>query len=424
MDDIRYIRREPRQRTRRRYGKMVLILALVVAAIILTYALSSGRFARAYTVVLPTDLTRSEIAETIGTDLKWSESEKKEFAATYATMQWMAFNTVLPAIFEEKFDWGADEREIFLTSSSRYSSPEYDFLSTVYAPGTYTFGGRDSFARIADALIKPVAATTSLQAYVAGHIEQNAAVNVVRLVRSNFENMPDLVPLPPQDLTLDRSESGDRILRFTTVFYNKGKGPLELRADPQTAGVRSDIERTVFQRIYRSDGSWRQRPAGTFLWHQEHLHYHFADFAVYDLEAVETKTPPPDLSGVRQKSTFCIRDVSLADVELPGKAKDAAYKICGKELQGISVGWADTYFFTYPDQLLNIEDLPSGTYRLKFIINPSDRFDESDISNNISSSLIKLDMEGHTVEVVGEEPKEYPTVEHVYPEQDCPACTG
>lgn len=44
----------------------------------------------------------------------------------------------------------------------------------------------------------------------------------------------------------------------------------------------------------------RQRPAGTFLWHQEHLHYHFADFAVYDLEAIQTDEPPPDLSGVRQ----------------------------------------------------------------------------------------------------------------------------
>jgi len=294
----------------------------------------------------------------------------------------------------------------------------------VYAPGTYTVGNRDSFAKIADALIKPVAATSSLGRYLSEHIEQKAAENVVRLVRSAFEKMPDLVPLPPQDLTLDKSESGDQLLRFTTIFYNKGKGPLELRADTATAGVRSDIQRTVFQKIYRNDGTTRQRASGTFLWHQEHLHYHFADFAVYDLEAVETNTPPPDLSGVRQKSTFCIRDVSLTDLELPGKAKDAAYKICGKELQGISVGWADTYFFTYPDQLLNIEELPSGTYRLKFIINPSDRFDESDMSNNTSSSLIKLDMEKRTVEVVSEEPTTYPKVEHVYPEQDCPNCYG
>src|SRR3989344_851743 len=425
MDDIRYIKRDtPPRRARRGYGRVIGGFVLIAVVVFGIFVVLSSRSAGAQSVVIPEGLTRSDIAAKIGESFKWSEADMKEFAATYATMQWMAFNKELPEVFEEKFKWGTAAEEVFLTSSSRYSEPQYDFLSTVYAPGNYIFGSKDSFARVADALIKPVAATSSFQSFLAVHIEQKAAENVVRLVRSSFENMPDLVPLPPQDLTLDKNEFGDQLLRFTTIFYNRGKGPLELRADPATAGIRSDIERTVFQRIYRNDGATRQRPAGTFLWHQEHLHYHFADFAVYDLEAIETKTPPPDLSGVPQKSTFCIRDVSLTDLELLNKAADAAYKICGKELQGISVGWADTYFFTYPDQLLNIEDLPSGTYRLKFIINPSDRFDESDMSNNISSSLIKLDVEGHTVEVVGEEPKEYPTVEHVYPEQDCPACTG
>lgn len=111
-------------------------------------------------------------------------------------------------------------------------SSRHRILSTVYAPGSYTFESTDSFAKIADALIGPVSARAGAERYIAEHPYEEKAGNVVRLVRSEFEKMPDLVPLPPQDLTLDKSESGDQLLRFTTVFYNKGKGPLELRADP------------------------------------------------------------------------------------------------------------------------------------------------------------------------------------------------
>lgn len=138
---------------------------------------------------------------------------------------------------------------------------------------------------------------------------------------------------------------------------------------------------------------------------------------LYDLEAVKVKGETPDLSGVREKSTFCLRDVSVTNLDLPERPADAAYKICGKELQGISVGWGDTYFFTYPDQLLNITDLPSGTYKLSFIVNPTNRFEELSLDNNTSSVLFEIDMERRTLKVLQEEPKNYPTLEHVYKEQ-------
>lgn len=114
--------------------------------------------------------------------------------------------------------------------------------------------------------------------------------------------------------------------------------------------------------------------------------------------------------------------MSRTDLELPGKHKTPHTGSAGKSCRVSPWDGQTIFFFTYPDQLLNIEDLPSGTYRLKFVINPSDRFDESDMTNNTSSAVIRLDMEKRNIGVVSEEPA-HSSVEHVYPEQNCAACT-
>jgi hypothetical protein len=227
------------------------------------------------------------------------------------------------------------------------------------------------------------------------------------------ELLPDLSPLPPRDLHIENTQDGKTLLRFSTTYYNQGLGPMELRADPKTAGIREDIERDVLQRIYTQDGGYRDVRVGTFLWHQEHLHYHFADFITYDLEPVDAP-PHEELSGSLVKSTFCLRDVSSVDIDLPNRAAHARYDICGKELQGVSVGWGDTYYHNYPDQDLDISSLKSGTYQLTFIANPERRITERSYDNNESSALFRLDKERGEIEVLEEVPATTPYVEHVY----------
>lgn len=224
--------------------------------------------------------------------------------------------------------------------------------------------------------------------------------------------LPDLLPLPPRDLKVERV-GGQVLLYFSTTYYNQGRGTMELRADPTTAGIPADIERSVLQRIYQADGNYREKPVGTFLWHQEHLHYHFTDFITYDLEPVEAASST-DLSGNLVKSTFCLRDVSRVLLETQSTTTDATYKICGKELQGVSVGWGDTYYWNYPDQALDITKLGSGTYRLSFVANPANHLEEVRYDNNTASALFKLDMEALTLEMLEETPSETPEVEHVY----------
>jgi hypothetical protein len=227
------------------------------------------------------------------------------------------------------------------------------------------------------------------------------------------ERVPDLVPLPARDLKLAKNDEGDMTLYFSTTYYNQGRGPLELRVEDETTNLREDVERTVAQRIYRVDDSYRDVPVGVFLWHQEHLHYHFDAFVEYDLAPVDANGHE-DLEGSRIKSTFCLRDVSKVDLPFADRPEEAGYKICGKYLQGVSVGWGDTYYWDYPAQNLNVSSLPSGTYQFITRVNPSDVLEEINYENNVSVVTFKIDTELGLLEVLSETPSSTPNVEHVH----------
>lgn len=241
---------------------------------------------------------------------------------------------------------------------------------------------------------------------------QAATVTFVDTTDPN-ELLPDLVPLPPRDMQIQTNEEGKILLLFSTTYYNQGRGPVELRVDDDSTNVRADIDREVMQRVYGKGGGHRDKPVGTFMWHQEHLHYHFSDFIEYDLESLENPQLE-DLSGSLIKSTFCLRDISRIKLNLENRKEEAKYEICGKRLQGVSVGWGDTYYYNYPAQNLDISSLQSGTYRLTFRANSEKRIDEINYENNTSSAVFRIDMENKTVTLVEELPKETPEVEHVH----------
>jgi hypothetical protein len=221
--------------------------------------------------------------------------------------------------------------------------------------------------------------------------------------------LPDIVPLPPRDLSL-RSEGGRILLYFSTTYYNQGEGPVELRFDSEALGVPVDIERKVMQRIYLENQGFVERSAGTFLWHDQHLHYHFDDFVRYTLERIED-----DSSIVLDtiKSTFCLRDVSRALINLPDRSESGEYKTCDSQIQGSSVGWGETYYFDYPGQQIDMTGLSSGTYRLTTTINPDRYIKEGKYDNNIAWTLFLVDAEKGTATFIEEFPPDAPAVEHV-----------
>lgn len=406
--------------------RFAVIVFIVIGAIyLLLFQGGSVKFSRdniESVVFIPPDLSRGEMAEVIGEELEWGKKEKQAFSSILAQMQWLAFGSQIASAASSEFNWSEEEKETFLISTSKYLHPSLDPLEGLYVSDTYIFSpGKKTVPLIAGEIVSKLEEKygEEVDLFVEEVLSKDKLLLINDIIRRDQELLPDLSPLPPQDLVF-AEEGGKKILRFSTIYYNHGKGPLELRADPNTAGIREDIERDVLQRIYHPDGSYRDSVVGNFMWHQQHLHYHFSDFATYHLEAVSSGNVS-GLDDINMKSTFCIRDVSRVDIDVKYKT-DAKYLICGKELQGISVGWADTYFYNYADQILDLTNIPSGRYRLVFTINPAQRFDEYSIDNNISSAVLDLDMENLTVKVIEESPKKYPEVEHVYPEQDCSNC--
>lgn len=365
-------------------------------------------------VELPPNLSRLEMAKVIADSLGWNEEGRQIFASTYAQLQWALFNKDIIGLFTKKFKWNKDEAEAFSVNSTSYLDPRLDFLGSVYEAGTYEISPSATGVEISNLLADKVkdAGGENLEKYISNKVPDAEAAKVNQFVEKQMELLPDLVPIPARDMFVERTAT-TTLLRFSTIYYNMGDGPVELRADPKNIELRKDVERDVMQRIYRSDGKYREKLVGTFLWHQAHLHYHYADFIVYDLEAVDAPGAP-DLSGVKVKSTFCLRDVSRVEMQLDNRPPDAVYKICGKRLQGVSVGWADTYFNTYPDQALNISELPSGTYRLSFKVNPSEYIDEKNYANNLATSLFKYDAKTGKIKVLEESPQNAPEVKHIY----------
>lgn len=353
-------------------------------------------------VHIPANLSKVEIGNIFADALGWDSLNRQFFANTYAGMQWMRYHEFIQDVFAREFSWNKTKKESFLTLSALYYDKEFDFFKNHYVAGTYEIPAGSSRAQAAGILIDQYSELNSKDEVekVTAALDEVSMNNIAQLIEEEMELMPDIVALPPLDLTVKKKD-GRTLLAFTTSYWNKGRGPLEFVADPTTRGLKEDVVRSVNQRIYKIDGDYRERPSGSFLWHQTHLHYHFSDFAVYELK-------PLDIGGadfkddMQLKSTFCIRDSEPIDLSHPGAQKGASYSICGKERQGIAPGWADSYYYTYVDQTFDVTGAPSGTYVLRILINPKNRFEEITKENNVGEVVISLDAAKGEVEVLEE----------------------
>jgi hypothetical protein len=353
-------------------------------------------------VTIPPNKTKDEIGQIMGEALGWKDLDKQFFSFTLSGMQWQRYHERIEGEFLKDFSWSKAERETFLELSAMYKDPEYDFFKDVYEAGTYQIPLTASRAQAAGALVDQFAVAHGDNEFqeVVERLDRKAMDNIAKLIADEMEMIPDIVALPPSDIVL-KKEGGKTYLLFSAEYWNKGRGPVELVADPKTKNFKEDIERKVFQRIYRLDGDYRERLAGTFLWHQDHLHYHFIDFAEYTLAGLDASTGSyKDL--VKAKSTFCIRDSEPIDLSHPGAGKTPSYTVCGKERQGISPGWSDAYYYNYIDQRLDVTNAPAGQYLLTIMTNPEDRIEEITKVNNKGEALIYLNVADNVVEVIEE----------------------
>jgi hypothetical protein len=211
--------------------------------------------------------------------------------------------------------------------------------------------------------------------------------------QSASDLLPDLV-VDPAALSHTRIDTrtlpGRRLMRLSTSTPNIGAGALEIRG----SAVVAPDQQQVLQRIYRSDGSFSDRLAGTFVYHPTHQHTHFGDWAVYRLRSVLEDGNAGAVIASGNKTSFCLLDVVPYD---PGGdipvVPPAAYTTCGATIQGISPGWADVYDLELDDQWIDVTGLPDGAYWLEAEVDPANQILElppDGEDNNVSRIRIVL----------------------------------
>jgi hypothetical protein len=287
---------------------------------------------------------------------------------------------------------------------------------------------------IAQSVIIPSAKNGSYNVYVSygttyGAVDPDAVVSYQGLAEVEYkptvaplrDMLPDLQSMPQENVTYDnpgaifgdvaqpgqscydseRSEQGAvQCLRFDQVLKNVGQGPLELRFSRQ-AGVLQDED--VSQRVYRSDDTFFDLPAGQVEFHPVHGHYHFKGFAQSKLWLTDGggRLVGDAPAAVGDKVSFCVSDTDLiawgqkGDAPLSYPAPDCLdpKQIVGTTeyfWYGMSRGWADRYNWYLPDQMIDTNGLSDGTYVLFTWVDPDNKLREGNETNNCGSVIIEL----------------------------------
>ncbi|MFM9873429.1 MAG: lysyl oxidase family protein [Fimbriimonadaceae bacterium] len=170
--------------------------------------------------------------------------------------------------------------------------------------------------------------------------------------------------------------AGTRGLRFNTASVNWGIGRLEIRG-----GTINGNTQLVNQRVFRTDGTFWDRPAGSFTYHPQHGHIHFDDWTVFRLKEVTPGNGVGATVAQGAKTSFCILELRVTDANAPGHNESPSYTSCG-QIQGLRPGWADIYGSSLFGQVINLTGVPDGIYWLEGDIDPNNLILESDETNN------------------------------------------
>ncbi|MGH2596541.1 MAG: lysyl oxidase family protein [Actinomycetota bacterium] len=216
--------------------------------------------------------------------------------------------------------------------------------------------------------------------------------------------LPNITTLQPTGLRMDHSNAGARLLRFSNTIANVGEGPIELQ--PRKEDCNGDgnpaNDRTAIQRIYidaDGDGVYRRsvdraadpRVAGCFEFSVAHGHWHFHDFADYQLVDLTSGL----VVASNDKVGFCLSDTLHPYPGVPGSPRHRYYRGCRRNsAQGQSVGFADIYDWYVYGQWIDVTGTPNGDYCLVTTADPANQLLESDETDNAYRQQIRLTASG------------------------------
>jgi hypothetical protein len=206
---------------------------------------------------------------------------------------------------------------------------------------------------------------------------------------------PDLAMRRPWGVYADRySKPGRTLLRAGNVIDSIGAGPAELfgtRIGPRFMRAR--------QRIYTRDGG-RIGVAtdGRLQFKFAHLNrfwWKFYNAARFELWRVDADGARTRLVRIGPKVAYCLRDLVHTRPGLRRSPRVAQYPACSNNSRaqhvtlGTSVGWADVYPPTYPEQWIDVTGL-RGCFAYAHIADPNNRLYESNEDNNEAQVILRL----------------------------------
>ena len=210
---------------------------------------------------------------------------------------------------------------------------------------------------------------------------------------------PDLRSLPAWDISLSQGDEetgendGKWYVNFGATVWNAGTSPLLVDGFRRTGTELMDAYQYFFDAKGNQVGS---RPAGTMEWdaREGHKHWHFTDFAQYNLLAADQK-----LAVRSGKEAFCLAntdavDYTIANAKWKPENTDLSTS-CGADTvvavrEVLDVGNGDTYSQYRPGQSFEITDLPNGTYYIQVLANPAKKLAELNTTNNSALRQIIL----------------------------------
>lgn len=161
-----------------------------------------------------------------------------------------------------------------------------------------------------------------------------------------------------------RGSGARKVIRFGTQIGNIGTGDLSL-GQPSL-----------------DNPNW--------TWDPCHSHWHYAEYASYDLVDVNTG----DVLPIGSKNGFCVMDLGTFRPELA--TNGCSTYNCSN--QGIGRGCYDTYWSGLQCQWVDVTGVADGTYDLTVTTNPAGNIPELDYTNN--SGTVRVRMTGNLLELI------------------------
>jgi hypothetical protein len=219
--------------------------------------------------------------------------------------------------------------------------------------------------------------------------------------RDASDLLPNLRTLPLTDIQIRISATGKKRLRFSTSIGNHGTGVLELMPKREDCDHDGDFsnDRTAYQEIYADTngngafdrGTDHAEPpftVGCMVFHPAHDHWHFQDFARYQLFRGSSSGA---LVAEARKVSFCVLDDTHPWQGVPGSPAAPFYTGCSRHsTMGISAGWADVYLQFLQGQALDVTGLPTGRYCLVATADPDARIREADDADNAVTDRVRI----------------------------------